>query len=123
MFTIIKFIPIAVLLSLLTVMGCSKSSSSLGGEIPKDAEKVVLKDLLSEPSKWNGKKVLLHGVVSGQCGSLCDFNLKDGSSVVTVFPEGYELPKLEIGRMADVYAMITAGDERVVVSAIGIKFN
>ncbi|MBL8026158.1 MAG: hypothetical protein JNL74_07095 [Fibrobacteres bacterium] len=120
---ITKIFNIAVVVSLLAVIGCSKGGTTLGGAIPGDAEKVLLKDLLAEPAKWNGKKVLLHGVVSGQCGSLCDFNLKDGSSVVTVFPEGYELPKLEIGRMADVYALITAGEERVVVSAIGIQFN
>jgi hypothetical protein len=112
-----------VFVTVFVLAGCSKKSVSLGKEIPAGVETVKLVDLLASPAAWNGKTVIVKGNVSSQCASLCDFTLKDGASVVTVFPDGYSLPKLEIGRSADVYAQITSGEERVVVSALGIKFN
>ncbi len=115
----LKFISMIFLAAV--IVGCSKSSQTLGKPIPDGVETVALAELLTHSDNWNGKTVLLKGVVSGQCGGLCDFNLKDGESVVTVFPEGFSLPRLRIGQTAEVYANIIAGEERVVVAAIGIK--
>jgi len=124
MLTLKKISLISLLIvAAIIVAGCSKKSASLGKEIPSGAENVKLADLLTNSANWNGKTILIKGNVSSQCASLCDFTLKDGASVVTVFPDGYSLPKLNIGRSAEVYAQITSGEERVIVSAIGIKFN
>lgn len=100
-----------------------KGPQSLGKAIPTDVREVTLQQLLSHPDDFNNQKVVIRGHVSGQCASFCEFFLKDGGEAVTIYPQGYKLPKLTIGQKSVVYAEITTGDERVVVSALGVQFE
>ncbi|MFW5785252.1 MAG: hypothetical protein ACOCW1_03615 [Chitinispirillaceae bacterium] len=117
LFYIISFTAIAVLLSF---CGSSKSES-MGTEIPKDSKVVKLADVLAAPDDFHDQNVVMEGIVSGQCASLCEFMYKEGAEVVEIFPKGFTLPKLKIGSKVRMYAQITSGSERVVVSALGLE--
>lgn len=104
------------------LVGCGNDKGiSLGQEIPKNSELVKLVDIIEKPAAFNGKTVVIKGVISGQCPSLCEFFFKEGSHQATIFPQGYKFPKLATGAPVTVYAQVTAGSENVVFSALGIK--
>ncbi len=114
---------LTVLASAVAVVGCNSGGKRLGAAIPADAVEEKLSTVLANPGDYNGKTVLLKGVVSGQCASLCEFFFKDGVHTATVFPQGYKLPKLETGKRVSVLAQVTAGAENVVLSAVGLQME
>ncbi|NLL13524.1 MAG: hypothetical protein GX267_08975 [Fibrobacter sp.] len=111
-----------ILLAGFVFYGCKGGSGiRLGQEIPSDIKTTKLSEILAQPSSYNGKKVVISGIISGQCPSLCEFFFKDGANQVTIFPQGFKFPKLESGKKVTVYASITSGEENVVFSALGIR--
>ncbi len=108
----------------LVFSGCKGGGGlSLGQEIPSDIKATKLSEILAQPSSYNGKKVVMSGIVSGQCPSFCEFFFKEGANQVTIFPQGYKFPKLESGKKVTIYASITSGEENVVFSALGIRIE
>ncbi|NLD99850.1 MAG: hypothetical protein GX640_08240 [Fibrobacter sp.] len=103
------------------LLGCKSGGTRLGQAIPKNIQQSRLSDILREPASFNGKSVVVKGIISGQCPSLCEFFLKDGAHHVTIFPQGYKLPKLQTGKKVTVLATVTTGDENVILSALGIQ--
>ena len=63
----------------------------------------------------------MRGVVTGQCASLCEFFMLDGAETATIFPQGFKFPKLDKGSSVTIYALITSGEENVVISALGLR--
>jgi len=100
--------------------GCSKTGKGYGEKIPENISITRLSQIIDSPEQYNGKQVLLEGIVSGQCASLCEFFYKEGAHTVTIFPHKFNLPRLEKGSKVKVYALVTAGEERVVLSAHGL---
>lgn len=116
------FVSISTVVLLLIGAGCSKNNRiHLGKEIPSDAVIVALSSVIETPEEFNGKTVILKGLISGQCPSYCEFFFKEGTHRVTIFPQGFSFPKLPIGKPVTVLAEITAGSENIVFSALGIK--
>lgn len=113
---------ILLISSFIIFSGCAKDSAlKLGTPIPKNAEIVKLTDVIAAPQQFNGKTVVLQGVISGQCPSLCEFFFKEGPHQVTIFPQGYKFPKLPQGKPVTVLANITSGNENIVFSALGLQ--
>ena len=121
--TIMFLLGSLILVSVLFAANCSKSGKTLGAQIPDNEKTVRLSQIVSAADQYNGKTVRMEGIVSGQCASLCEFFFKDGAHTATIFPQGFKLPKLETGRKVAVYARVTAGEEQVVFSALGLRFE
>ncbi len=113
---------LAVIVTLI-IVGCSGKSGSkqLGVAAPSDVPRVTLKQVTSEPAAFDGKNVVMEGIVSGQCASLCEFTYKEGTDAVVIFPQGFKLPKLQTGSKVRMHAQISKGEERVVISALGLE--
>lgn len=102
--------------------GCKgQENLKLGIPIPSGVQATQLADIVKNPKKFNEQKVLVEGVVAAQCATLCEFTLKSGLNKVTIFPEGFQLPKLTKGLKTKVWVLVTAGEENVVFSALGIQ--
>jgi len=116
-----------VLSLLLSAAGCRDSGAEsglrLGVEIPADQPVVELASVLEKPTDYNGRKIVMNGVISGQCASLCEFFLLDGAHTVTVYSQGFSFPKLDRGKNVTIYALVTSGDENVVFSALGLSME
>ena len=110
-----------VLFAAIAVSGCNGGGTKLGQEIPSGISVTKLSDILQHPTDYNGKTVLLEGIISGQCTSLCEFFFKEGASQATIYPQGYKFTKLAIGKKVKVYTTVTSGADNVVFSALGIK--
>ena len=124
LFRILPVITATATISVIMFSGCGKGKGTqLGADIPPQAPMVSLSDILKSPGEYHGKKVVMKGIVSGQCPSLCEFFFTDGAHKVTMYPHGYSFPKLETGRRVTIYAEITSGTGQVVFSALGVKLE
>lgn len=103
--------------------GCTGSGLQLGESIPGNMPVVSLADVMASPAAYHGKSFVMKGTVSGQCASLCEFFFKDGANKATIYPQGYEFPKLAIGNPVTVLVKVTSGEEQVVFSALGLKME
>jgi hypothetical protein len=105
--------------------GCGESASEsgkgFGVDIPSDQPVVELASVLENPAEFDGKNIVMRGVVKGQCASLCEFFMLDGAHTATIYPQGFKFPKLERGGRVTIYALITSGEENVVISALGLR--
>jgi len=105
--------------------GCGDSApgsgEKFGVEIPSDQSVVKLATLLEDPASFDGKSIVMRGVVSGQCASLCELFLLDGTKTASIFPQGFDIPRFEKNTAVTIYAQITNGEENVVISALGLR--
>ena len=121
---------IASFVSLATVVifiGCGESSPGsgkrFGVDIPSEQPVVELASVLENPAEFDGKRIVMRGVVSGQCASLCEFFMLDGKHTATIYPQGFSFPNLARGGNVTIYALITDGEENVVISALGLRIE
>jgi hypothetical protein len=104
--------------------GCREpAGKKLGATIPPDASIVSLEKILETPVEYDGRNVVMKGIITSQCPSLCEFVFREGAHKATIFPSGYKFPKLESGKKVTVYAQISNGPEQVVFSALGLKLE
>lgn len=99
----------------------SEAKMNLGVDIPETEPVVKLATVLENPEKFNGKKIVMKGIVSGQCAALCEFFFKDDIHSATIYPQGFKFPRLEVGKPVTIYTEVIKGEERIVFSALGIK--
>lgn len=122
----LKTVAVLAASAVIALAGCggtdSESGGRLGVEVPDQAA-VRLSEVLENPADYNGRRIVLNGVVSGQCASLCEFFLLDGAHTATIYPQGFEFPKLDKGAPVTVYAEVTSGEENVVFSALGLRMR
>lgn len=118
---IVSYLAIAMFFFITT--GCSQagSSSYFGEKIPQNATESDLSNIIANPSNFNDKSVVLEGVISGQCASLCWFSFRSGTDVVEMFPIGFTPPKLDNGTRVRVYTTVSVGTERIVLSVLGME--
>lgn len=95
---------------------CGREKSKM--EIPEGIEVTRLLEILENPIKYHGKNVLLSGFVNSVCPSGCDMVYQEGAIAVTIYPKGFKFPKMKKGQPIKVYAEVTAGEERVIISAL-----
>mgnify|MGYP001102786173 CR=1 FL=1 len=93
----------------------------LGKEIPKDLPVTSLAVVVDNPADYDGKTIVLKGVVSSICASRCHFIFQDGVQTVAVYPRGFKLPKMTRGSAVTVYTEVIAGQGQTVFSALGLE--
>ncbi|MDW8056429.1 MAG: hypothetical protein RMJ13_06955 [Elusimicrobiota bacterium] len=117
------FAKIFLMILIYLIFSCAykEGTKKFGVTIPKDLEVIKLEDILKEPNKYDGKKVLIEGNIVAVCASGCDFRLQEGTSVVDIYPFNFKVLGLRSGSKARVYSEIKSGKERVVISALGME--
>ncbi len=122
---IARFIVCFALLGFVAVIsGCNADAGMrLGVDIPENEPVVKLASVKENPSEYNGKTIVMKGIVSGQCASLCEFFFTDGVHKATIYPQGFKFPKLEQGKPVTIYTQIISGEGSVVFSALGLKMQ
>lgn len=123
---IMRFIICLVLpFAAIPTFGCNTSGADaglrLGIDIPENEPVVKLASVLENPSEYHGKNIVIKGIVSGQCASLCEFFFQDGVHKATIYPQGFKFPKLERGKNVTIYTQVISGEGKVVFSALGLK--
>jgi hypothetical protein len=93
----------------------------LGKEIPKDLPVTSLAVVVEKPADYDGKTIVLKGIVSSICASRCHFIFQDGVQTVAVYPRGFKLPKMKRGSAVTVYTEVIAGQGQTVFSALGLE--
>lgn len=111
----------------LQIFACNISGADaglrLGVEIPENEPVVKLASVMENPSEYHGKNIVMKGIVSGQCASLCEFSFQDGVQTATIFPQGFKFPKLERGKNVTIYTQVISGEGQIVFSALGLKME
>jgi hypothetical protein len=95
----------------------------LGEPVPDQAAVTQLAEVLADPAAFNDARVVLKGVVASQCSSLCHFNFQDGVHSVTVYPQGFKLPRLQRGRGITLFAHVYSGEGQVAFSVLGLHME
>ncbi len=109
-------------LTILSVPGCSQNNGlKLGEDVPSEESVTRLAAVMDSPMEYNGKTIVIEGIVSSQCAALCDFMLQDGPHKSTIFPQGFQMPKLNKGLKLKILALVTSGESNIVFSALGIE--
>ena len=101
----------------------ARAELRLGVDIPADATVIKLQTVVDDPAAWDGKTIVMQGLVSGQCASLCEFFFRDGLHTATIYPQGFKFPKLKRGKPVTIYTQVISGEENVVFSALGLKME
>jgi len=95
----------------------------LGVDIPEDEPVVKLETVIENSAAYDGKTIVMKGLVSGQCAALCEFFFRDGLHTATIYPQGFKFPKLKRGKPVTIYTQVISGEEKVVFSALGLKME
>ncbi len=121
--TIISIMAVAALVAVF-VSGCGGDKPiRLGVSIPGEAPVVKLAQVMESPTEYDGQTFVMNGTIIGQCASLCEFFFRDGAHRATIFPQGYQFPRLPSGKPVTVYVQATSGPEHVVFSALGVEIK
>lgn len=107
---------LSILLILFT--GCAKEQS-IGQPAGKDAIKASLTEVLETPDKFHQKEVILEGIVTGQCGSRCEFFYSENGTTVPVYMGEIKAPAIQSGTPVKVNAKVFKGDQKVILTANG----
>lgn len=112
-----------LILFVVILSSCTKLQDD-APEVPQEVGVTALREIIENPSAFDGKKVLLSGTVAGICVTArCHFVFQEAGEAVTIHPKGFSLPNLRRGQPIRVYAEINASGERVVVSALGLEVD
>jgi len=95
----------------------------LGVDIPAVEPVVSLETVMAKPAEYEGKTIVMKGIISGQCAALCEFMFRDGLHTATIYPQGFKFPKLKKGKPVTIYTLVISGEENVVFSALGLKME
>ena len=95
----------------------------LGVDIPADEPATPLADVMANPAEFNGQTVVMKGIVTGQCASLCEFFFRDGMHTATIYPQGFKFPRLKRNSPVTIYTQVISGQENVVFSALGLRME
>lgn len=111
---------ITIIVFVVLFSGCGKEKSKI--DIPKNIAVTKLSEILKKPPDYHEKKVLLEGTVAFV--SSCHIVYQEGMDSIEICLEslkGFECPIFKKGQRIRVYAEITAGRERVIVSPLKIE--
>jgi uncharacterized protein YdeI (BOF family) len=100
--------------------GCG-GRKAVGTPAKADTEATPLASIMEAPEAYDGQTVVLKGVLSAQCPSLCDFTYAEGNQSVTVYTGEPKPPKVQPGQPVRVTALVHKGKEQVVFTARGLE--
>lgn len=104
-------------------ISAARAELRLGVDIPEDEPVVKLESVIENSAAYDGKTIVMKGLVSGQCASLCEFFFRDGLHTATIYPQGFKFPKLKRNKPVTIYTQVISGEENVVFSALGLKME
>ena len=111
---------IIMFLCVLTLAACG-GKKTIGTPAPVDAAPVPLTKILDEPAAYDGKTVVLRGILTGQCSSLCDFTYTEGRQSVTVYMSDPKPPRIKAGQPVRVTVTVHKGERQVIITATGLE--
>lgn len=111
----------ALLGAAILLSACSGRKSTVGAPASGDVTPVPLATVLSAPADYDGKQVVLRGIVTAQCAALCDFTYSEGGDPVTVYMDADKAPRMQAGQPVRVTALVHKGEEKVVFTAVGVE--
>jgi len=121
--TFLMLMAVVVLPTLLATCRGRGQAEEYGVTIPRGIEPTPLEKILATPEQYHGREVVLTGTVAGQCASLCEFYFTDGKHTTEIFPKGFTLPRMKKGRQVTALVKVTRGEERLVLSALGLLLH
>ncbi len=116
---------IPAVIAMLFVAGCGGAEAKVHGKaIPDDLVMTLIKNLADDPGTFDGRLVLVSGVVSSECPSGCWFWLKDatGEIYVTTHAANFAIPQHVKGN-ATVYGRVLLQDGRAQLLGLGIQLH
>lgn len=117
-----RFVIVCCVFALL-VAACS-SAEIYGQSMPKDVQKVQVKDILLRPT-LQGQVVALEGIVITQCTSNgCWFFLNDGTGqlFINLAPKGFSIPP-RTKRVAKVFGLVQQEQGAAQLVAYGVEIQ
>ena len=110
-----------IVFAVLLLSSC-KENKVIGSAIPSGGNVISLDEVLENSSKYDGKKVVMKGVVGPKCcPSLCDIKFKSGKNTIKMFPKGFKLEKIDTGTPITAYVEVTSGEEQSIFAVLGME--
>jgi hypothetical protein len=109
-----------VICAMMGLTACS-GNRTVGQPAAADVTPTPLAEILASPEAFDGQTVVLKGILTGQCASLCDFTYTEGRQSVTVFMGSVKAPRIPVGRPVRVTASVHHGESQVVLTALGLE--
>jgi hypothetical protein len=104
--------------ALLGIAGCSRETT-VGNPEPKSTAPVALQEIYANPALFHEKTVVLKGVVTGQCGALCEFTYTEKGRSAVIFMGALKAPRIKTGTPVRLSAKVFSGEKQVVLTATG----
>jgi hypothetical protein len=90
--------------------------------IPENMERTALAEILNNPNNYDGRRVLLVGIVGIGCLACPDkFPYQEGVNTIQMSVGGFRKPRLRRGQPVRVYAEVKAGKERALITALAME--
>ena len=111
-----------VVILILTLVGCGKSQT-FGDKITGDSP-ISIKEILSNPAKFEGKTVRIEGKIVLECTTGCWFNLEDksGAIFIELNGSGFAIPQ-KVGSSAIVEGKVETKNGRTMIIAKGVEIK
>ena len=111
---------VLVALAVILVAGCGKAEPY--GASLSLSSKTLVGDILTEPTKFEGKDVRLEGKIGLECSTGCWFELKEGNAVIFVDLKGSgaAIPQ-RVGSKVVVEGKVAVVDGRITLNAKGLE--
>lgn len=109
-----------LLASFMLCVSCS-GGKSVGTPAPNSEPLTSLSALLENPAEYHNKTIVMKGVLSAQCASLCDFTYTEKGKSVSIDTRDAKPSKLKVGTPMRVTAKIHSGKEQVIFTAVGLN--
>lgn len=109
-------------IALLFTTSCS-GEKNLGSAPSASDSRTPLMEILDNPSKFHNKTVVMQGVLTGQCASLCDFTFTERNQPVNIFMGEVKAPRIQTGTPVRVKVHVHAGEKQVIFTTLGMTIN
>jgi hypothetical protein len=107
-------------MSMFFITACS-TGGTVGTPAPVDVAPTPLADVLAQPADFDGRTIVLRGILSTQCSSLCDFSFTEKTQSVTIFMGALKPPRINPGQPLRVTTQVHNGEKQVVFTTIGLE--
>ncbi len=111
---------VPALAAALITAGCG-GTKTVGTPAGADVSATPLAAVLETPEKYDGKTVVLDGVLEAQCAALCDFTFSESGRSVTVYTPDPKPPRIQNGQPLRVTAAVHKGERQVILTAKGLE--
>jgi hypothetical protein len=118
-----SFVKLLVSSSVVLALAGCRSTKTVGVPAPLSVQPVPLQQLLDNPAQYHGQVVVLEGVVSGQCGSLCEFFYSEKKRSATILMGDLKAVRIKTGTPVRVTVRVFNGERQAVLTAVGFVLS